>query len=158
MITHVSENFAVHKLLEKEYSGNQLKKWKEVLLDSLLDVRQYLLKMQDKTAAAKLNKILNHYFIKLTDSLEISELKNLTEEERWSYVFSPKGELKLSQGRLGKMNYYDILDDSEQIHFKRFMGLMYCAENDESDFFERNRLRIQIYLIYLSLSLSKLDK
>lgn len=165
IITHISDNSAVHKLLGKEVGKSEMKKWEEeiweeLILDSLYDARQYILKLKTVTVRNKLLAILNHYFQKITDNLHKNEieLKTLSVEKRWNILFDEDGDLDISTKELEKTNLYNILSEDEIIHFKRFMGFMYCSENDESDFFERNRCRIQLYLIYISLSLSMMDK
>ncbi len=155
MLTHVSENFAVFKLFSREYNSYEKKFWEELVLDSMYDVRAYIAAMTDKSVSKKLMTILNHYLKKITDALDI---QNASLEERWNYLFDPNGELDLEPEELKKTNIFNILDEDEQIHFKRFMGLMYCAENDENDFFDRNRICIQLYLIHISFNLSKFDK
>ncbi len=155
MLTHVSENFAVFKLFSREYNSYKKKFWEEFVLDSMYDVRMYISSMSDKTVSTKLMTILNHYLKKITDALGV---QSDSFEERWNYLFDSDGELDLEPEELKKTNIFNILDEDEQIHFKRFMGLMYCAENDENDFFDRNRICIQLYLIHISFNLSKFDK
>lgn len=154
MLTHVSENFAVFKLFSREYNNDEKKFWEELILDSICDVHDYLLSMEAKNVQEKLMRILNHYFKKITDALGMIQ----PVEERWNLLFDENGELNLEPDDLRKTNIFNILSDDELTHFKRFMSFMYCSENDDNDFFERNQLRIQLYLICLSLNLSKLDK
>lgn len=156
MLTHLSENFAVFKLFLREYNSYEKKFWEELVLDSMYDVREYISTIIDENVSKKLMTILNHYLKKIADALGMQS--ELPEAQLWNYLFDSNGDLNLEPGELKKTNIFNILEEPEQIHFKRFMSFMYCAENDENDFFERNRLRIQLYLIHLSLSLSKMDK
>ncbi|MCR5766097.1 MAG: hypothetical protein K6G09_09005 [Treponema sp.] len=155
IITHTSENFAVYKLFVKEYKKKEIKYWEGLVLESMYDTYQYILKIKEINVQQKLKTILNHYFEKITQKLD---LHFVPVEQRWNELFDNNGELNLDDDDLIKTNIYNILNDDEITHFKRFMGFMYCSENDESDFFERNRCHIQLYLIYMSLSLSMMDK
>ena len=154
MITHVSENFAIFRLFSKEYGRHEIKYWEELVLESMYDAHRYILGMEAEDAGKKLLAILNHYFEKITDKLSMQEIPV---EKRWDELFDEDGECSLDPDDLNKTNIYNILSEDEVTHFKRFMGFMYCSENDDSDFFERNRTRIQIYLIFISLRLSELD-
>lgn len=154
MITHVSENFAVFRLFSKEYTKYEMVFWEELLLESMYDVHTYILGMSSDGARKKLLAILNHYFEKITDRLG---MEKILVEQRWECVFGAQGDCNLEKEDLKKTNIFNILSDDEVTHFKRFMAFMYCSENGDSDFFERNRKRIQLYLIYLSLRLSSMD-
>ena len=155
IVTHNGENFAVYNLFGKDYNKYEMKYWEELVLTSMFDAYQYILEIKEADVKEKLKTILNHYFVKITQKLN---LPSVPVEERWNELFGYNGELNLEGDDLIKTNIYNLLTEDEITHFKRFMGFMYCSENDESDFFERNRCRIQLYLIYISLSLSMMDK
>lgn len=155
IITHNGENFAVYNLFGKEYNKYEMKYWEELVLESMFDAYQYILEIKEADVKEKLKTILNHYFVKITQKLN---LPSVPLEERWHELFGYNGALNLEDDDFIKTNIYNLLTEDEITHFKRFMGFMYCSENDESDFFERNRCRIQLYLIYISLSLSMMDK
>lgn len=154
IITHEGENAAVYRLLVREYPNSEKLFLDQLILESLYDIKKYLAAFPQKAAGEKLLKILNHYFEKITDEL----YPKLPVNERWNKAFDKKGEVNLQNEDLKKTYVFDILTEEEMSHFKRFLGLIYCSENDDNDFFERNRMRIQLYLIYISLNLSLLDK
>ena len=110
-----------------------------------------------KEIAEKLLVILEHYFKKITEPLNINAANN---EELWRKVFNFEEEtvnFNLKPDELDKINIY-ILDEDEIIHLKKFMSFLYCSENEEVDFFEKHAFAIQIYLIYLAFELAKMDK
>ncbi len=159
MLTHVGDIVAVYKLFDREYKDYEKRFWEELVLFSMYDARKYISDMPDKEVANKLMKILNYYFKKITSKVCP---KKSSVEERWANLFKespeyPNGKITLETKQLKKTEIFNLLDADELTHFKRFMGLMYCSENDDNDFFVRNRIRIQLYLIHMTLSLSQMD-
>ena len=155
IITHSGENAAIYRLLIREYHGEEKKKWYKLMLESMYDIREYLRSFPQKSEGEKLTSILNYYLKHITNELNMN---NLPPEERWARIFDENGNVKLNEEDQRKTDLFNILTDDEFTHFKRFLGLMYCSENDENDFLDRNQLRIQLYLIYLTFEFSKKDK
>ena len=161
-ITHLGTNIAVYKLFDK-YIDSPILYWEKLLLHAFFDSYKYLCELKKdpahKEKAEKLLVILEHYFKKITAPLNINAANN---KELWRKVFNfgNKGYLKFPQEELDKTNIYnnDVLDEDERAHLKKFMSFLYCSENEEEDFFEKHAFAIQIYLIYLTLELAKMDK
>ena len=168
-ITHLGVNVAVYKLFDKysdQYTDSlkreQILNWKMLVFLAFFDSYQYLCELKKNPAqkenAEKLITILNHYFKKITAPLNINAANN---EELWHKVFNFEKETEnLTSDELDKINIYnnDVLDEDELTHLKKFMSFLYCSENEEVDFFEKHAFAIQIYLIYLTLELAKMDK
>ena len=159
-ITHLSANVAIYKLFDK-YSDFPILYWKRLVLYAFFDSYKYLCELKKdpakKEIAEKLLVILEHYFKKITEPLNINAANN---EELWRKVFNFEEEtvnFNLKPDELDKINIY-ILDEDEIIHLKKFMSFLYCSENEEVDFFEKHAFAIQIYLIYLAFELAKMDK
>lgn len=161
MVTHISENFAVYNLFGKEYKESQSHYWERLVLHSLFDSHQYLLNLQKSENCApvvgKLLAVLNHYFKKIVSRLEI-EVED--DEQLWQKIFADNGKLKINEKQYEKTNLYNsnVLDTDEILHLRKFMSFLYCTGNEAEDFFEKNKLAIQIYLIYLTFEFAKMDK
>lgn len=165
-ITHLGANVAVYKLFDKfidfqMFNDFQILYWEKLLLYAFFDSYQYLCELKkdpaQKENAEKLLVILEHYFKKITAPLNINAANN---KELWRKVFNKDGYLKFPKEELDKTNIYnnDVLDEDERAHLKKFMSFLYCSENEEIDFFEKHAFAIQIYLIYLTFELAKMDK
>ena len=165
-ITHLGANVAVYKLFDKfidfqMFNDFQILYWEKLLLYAFFDSYQYLSELKkdpaQKENAEKLLVILEHYFKKITAPLNINAANN---KELWRKVFNKDGYLKFPKEELDKTNIYnnDVLDEDERAHLKKFMSFLYCSENEEIDFFEKHAFAIQIYLIYLTFELAKMDK
>ena len=163
LVTHISDNFAVHNLCGREVSPYELRYREELLLGSLFDARKYLLSLRTgaddgtKRGVKKLLSILTHYLEKITAPFEIKEKSG---EELWKEVFDEKGLCKIQVYKIrNSENLFDnVLTDDEITHFRRFMSFLYCTGNEAEDFFEENALAIEVYLIYLTLEFAKRDK
>lgn len=170
-ITHLGANVAVYKLFDKytdQYTDSlkyeQILNWKMLVFLAFFDSYRYLCELKkdpaQKENTEKLITILNHYFKKITAPLNINAANN---EELWHKVFNFEEEtenLTLDPDEISKTNIYneDVLDKDEFDHLKKFMSFLYCSENEEEDFFEKHAFAIQIYLIYLTFELAKMDK
>ncbi len=165
-ITHLGANVAVYKLFDKYidfqmFNDFQILYWEKLLLYAFFDSYQYLCELKKNPAqkenAEKLLVILEHYFKKITAPLNINAANN---KELWRKVFNKDGYLKFPKEELDKTNIYNnnVLDEDERAHLKKFMSFLYCSENEEVDFFEKHAFAIQIYLIYLTFELAKMDK
>ena len=135
-----------------------------LVFQAFFDSYKYLCELKkdpaQKENTEKLIIILNHYFKKITDPLNINAANK---EELWHKVFNFEKEtdnLALDPDEISKTNIYneDVLDKDEFDHLKKFMSFLYCSENEEEDFFEKHSFAIQIYLIYLTFELAKMDK
>ena len=163
LVTHISDNFAVHNLCGREVSPYELRYREELLLGSLFDARKYLLSLRNgaddgtKRGVKKLLSILTHYLEKITAPFEIKEKSG---EDLWKEVFDEKGLCKIQVYKIrNSENLFDnVLTDDEITHFRRFMSFLYCTGNEAEDFFEENALAIEVYLIYLTLEFAKWDK
>jgi len=164
MVTHISENFAVFSLFGKEYSDSQILYWKSLILYAFFDSYKYLHELKkeplQKENAEKLLSILEHCFRKITAPLNLNEAGR---EELWQKIFDfekENGDLKLNSEELDKINIYneEFLDEDLITYLKKFMNFLYCSENEAEDFFEKHSFAIQIYLIYLTFELAKMDK
>ena len=98
--------------------------------------------------------VLDYYLEKITCKLKYSYKDR---KDLWNLGFDSKGYLKISKSELEKTNINSTLKDYERKHFKKFMGLLYCAENEKEDFIQKNLFKIQIYLVFLSVELAMLD-
>ena len=160
MVTHVSGNFALYSLFEKEYNESQESYWERLVLYAFFDSREYLVSLlnegdeSQKANAKNLLKILNHYFRKITDNLKVSAA---SDEELWKKFFDESGNIKVKH--LNKTNVYTVFaNDEDKIeHLSRFISFLYCTGNEEEDFFEKNSFKIQIYLIYLTFKFARLE-
>ena len=155
ILTHMSENFAVYKLFTKIYPPDEENFRNELFLHSLFDARQYLIGLEKSDVRDELIKILNHYF-----SIIVSKTKLSSDsvEEIWNEVFDKNGNCTLNPDDLSETNVSSILDEDQLIHFKKFMNFLYCSESSNHDFFVRNSFRFELYLIYLTFEIAKLDK
>lgn len=168
-ITHLGANVAVYKLFDKYsdfqmFNDFQILYWEKLFLYAFFDSYKYLCDLKKKAAkkghAEKLLAILEHYFKKISAPLNINAANN---EKLWRKVFNfdnKDGYLKVPKEEIDKTNIYNnnVLDEDEITHLKKFMSFLYCSENEEEDFFEKHSFAIQIYLIYLTLELAKMDK
>ena len=163
MVTHISDSFAVHNLF-KEYMDFQISYWKTLILYAFFDSYKYLCKLKREPAqkenAEKLLSILEHCFRKITATLGLNEASR---EELWQRIFDfdkENGDLRLNSKELDKINIYneEFLDEDQITYFKKFMNFLYCSENEAEDLFEKHSFAIQIYLIYLTFELAKMDK
>ena len=163
-VTHISENFAVFTLFGKEYSDSQMSYWKKLILYAFFDSYKYLCELKEIPAqqetAEKLLAILEHYLKKTITPLDLGEING---KDLWRKVFNFENEtenLDLKPDALDKINIYnnDVLDEDEIFHLKKFIGFLCCSENEKEDFFIKNTFAIQIYLIYLTFELAKMDR
>ena len=153
MITHVGENSAVYTLFDKDFKkAKHLPQ--ELMLHSFYYAKKYLEDFENETVAKELLTILNYFFTKAVTKLQLHAKGNLL----WTSVFDKDGKLILKNSDIGKTNIFNVLSDTEYLYFKRFMSFLFCSENSTKDYITRNKTKIMVYLIYLSLELSKLDK
>lgn len=160
MITHISENFAVYNLFDREYSDSQPRYWEQLVLYAFYDAHEYLIELQsqcskkDKKICGKLLTILNHYFGKILAPVGLSDN---TEEALWQKVFDETGLITLEPKELKKTDVFSLLSEREITHLRRFLSFLFCTGNETQEFIEKNRFPIMMYLIYLTFELTKLD-
>lgn len=152
-ITHVGENFAVFTLFTKDYKERDKYMWEELFLQAFFDARKYLEKGPDKEISKQLIAILDYFFEKTTRPLG---LPHRTPAELYKRVFN-NGEIAIPYSEIKKTNVFSNLTDTEIRYLKHFLGFLYCSENIAEDFILRNKAKIQVYLIYLTLELTKLE-
>ncbi|MCR5764748.1 MAG: hypothetical protein K6G09_02100, partial [Treponema sp.] len=153
VITHVGENSGVYILFDKLYKKEKHLPQK-LMLYSFYYAKKYLEEFKNETVAQDLLTILNYFFKKSVSQLGLTAKGNLL----WTKIFDKDGDLRIMDSEIGKTNIFNILSETEYLYFKRFMGFLFCSENVTEDYITRNKTRIMVYLIYLSLELSKLDK
>jgi len=153
-VTHVGENFAVFTLFTKDYKDKDKGLWEELVLQSLWDAKKYLENFYDKKISKSLMQILNYFFEKIVSDLNL-KYENIS--ELWNQVFI-NGNLNIEYNDYKKTNLFNQLNSREVLYFKKFMSFLYCSENTTDDFIIRNKTKIQLYLIYLSLEINKNDQ
>ena len=151
IITHYGDSLAIFILFTKDFNKEKHVP-QELMLNTFYYAKKYLERFKNIQVSQDLLKILNYFFTKATSKLP------LTDENRWDQVFAANGKLLIKSGDIKKTNLFNILTPTELSYFKRFMGFLYCSENVTRDFITSNKTRIMVYLIYLSLELSKRDK
>ncbi len=154
-LTHLGKNFALFILFEKDFGKEKYLSY-ELLLNTLFYAKNYLKHFNNSEIADELIEIVNYFFYKTVSKLE--QVKNASKEECWNLVFDKEGKLRIPPEDLPKTNIFNIFSDTELEYFKRFLNFLYCSENLTEDFIMRNKSRIRLYLIYLSLEISKFDK
>lgn len=154
-LTHLGKNFALYILFEKDFGKEKYLSY-ELLLNTLFYAKNYLKHFNNSEIAEELIEIVNYFFNKTVSKLE--QLKNASKKASWKLVFDKEGKLRIPSEDLPKTNIFNIFSDTELEYFKRFLNFLYCSENLTEDFILRNKTRIMLYLIYLSLEISKLDK
>ncbi len=154
-ITHVGENYAVFQIFTRDYKGSEKEEWKETVLQAFYDARRYLQEFGNQELARSLLNILDFFFEKVCQPLNLTYNTVL---ELWVQVFDQNGEVNLTFDKLHQTNINNTLSERELSYLKKFLGFLYCSENLTQDFISQYKKMIQVYLIYLRLELSKMDK
>ena len=154
VFTHSGEIYAIRALFKNSYQN--IEEWLENVLSSLYDAREFLRKNSFQKVSDMLLNLLDYYFLKIVSNTGL-DTKNKSADEVWKTVFNEKGKIELTLDQIKKTNIFDVLNKTEIQGLEKLMKFLFCTSYEQDDFIEKNKIQIVLYLIYVSMSLSKID-
>ena len=162
--THYSSCTAINNLLGNDSSD------KKFILTALFDIKKQLSNMVEKETSTEQVIQIEYLKAECNDLFEIiitAYFQNIPEKmSAWDYVFNEDGEFILPSKQILNFNdNFSAMDLGNDVYnrLQAFFEVVwnirgiYHDKNNDADFLQIYKLPIELYLIYLSLSLQKHD-
>lgn len=162
--THYSPCTAINNLLGNDSSD------KKFILTALFDIKKQLSNMREKETSTEQTIQIEYLAAECNDLFEIiinTYFQHIPEKiSVWNYVFNEDGEFILPSKQISDFNdNFSSLDLGHDVYnrLQAFFEIvwnirsLYHDRRNDADFLQIYKLPIELYLIYLSLSLQKHD-